>query len=115
MSARFHHHFAQLKESLPIIKDVRSRGMMIGIELNIPATPAVGQCMERGVLINATHDTVVRLLPALNISKNQVDEGCQEEASDDHKKDAGDTPIGLVAEELRHAEGEWPHETKRKK
>ncbi|MEI8019029.1 MAG: aspartate aminotransferase family protein [Schlesneria sp.] len=76
MSARFHHHFAQLKESLPIIKDVRSRGMMIGIELNIPATPAVGQCMERGVLINATHDTVVRLLPALNISKNQVDEGC---------------------------------------
>ena len=76
MSARFHHHFAQLKESLPIIKDVRSRGMMIGVELNIPATPAVGQCMERGVLINATHDTVVRLLPALNISKTQVDEGC---------------------------------------
>ena len=76
MSTRFHHHFAQLKDSLPIIKDVRSRGMMIGIELNIPATPAVGQCMERGVLINATHDTVVRLLPALNISKTQVDEGC---------------------------------------
>ena len=76
MSARFHHHFAQLKESLPIIKYVRSRGMMIGVELNIPATPAVGQCMERGVLINATHDTVVRLLPALNISKTQVDEGC---------------------------------------
>ena len=77
MSARFHQHFAQLKESLPIIKEVRSRGMMIGVELNIPATPAVGQCMERGVLINATHDTVVRLLPALNISKTQVDEGCQ--------------------------------------
>jgi acetylornithine/N-succinyldiaminopimelate aminotransferase len=75
MSSRFHQHFASLK--LPIIKEVRSRGMMIGVELNIPATPAVAKCMERGVLINATHDTVVRLLPALNISPQQVDEGCQ--------------------------------------
>jgi acetylornithine/N-succinyldiaminopimelate aminotransferase len=77
MSARFHQHFSALKETLPIIKEVRSRGMMIGVELNIPATPAVGKCMERGVLINATHDTVVRLLPALNIAPTQVDEGCQ--------------------------------------
>ena len=77
MSARFHQHFAALKETLPIIKEVRSRGMMIGVELNIPATPAVGKCMERGVLINATHDTVVRLLPALNIAPTQVDEGYQ--------------------------------------
>ena len=76
MSQRFHQYFAALKETLPIIKEVRSRGMMIGVELNIPATPAVAKCMERGVLINATHDTVVRLLPALNISPNQVDEGC---------------------------------------
>jgi len=77
MSARFHQHFVALKETLPIIKEVRSRGMMIGVELNIPATPAVGKCMERGVLINATHDTVVRLLPALNIAPTQVDEGYQ--------------------------------------
>ena len=77
MSQRFHQHFAKLKTTLPIIHEVRSRGMMIGVELNIPATPAVGKCMERGVLINATHDTVVRLLPALNISPTQVDEGCK--------------------------------------
>jgi len=32
--------------------------------------------MERGVLINATHDTVVRLLPPLNVTAEQVDEGC---------------------------------------
>jgi len=77
MSARFRHHFDALKAKLPIIKDVRARGMMIGVELSIPATPAVAKCMERGVLINATHDTVVRLLPALNIAAAQVDEGCQ--------------------------------------
>jgi acetylornithine/succinyldiaminopimelate/putrescine aminotransferase len=32
--------------------------------------------MERGVLVNATHDTVLRLLPALNVNEEQVDEGC---------------------------------------
>ena len=51
------------------------RGMMIGIDLTIPGTPAVAKCMERGVLINCTHDTVIRLLPALNITAAQVDEG----------------------------------------
>ena len=50
---------------------------VIGVELSIPATPAVAKCMERGVLINATHDTVVRLLPALNITAAQVDEGAK--------------------------------------
>jgi acetylornithine/N-succinyldiaminopimelate aminotransferase len=77
MSDRFRQHFDALKATLPIIKDVRTRGMMIGVELNIAATPAVAKCMERGVLINATHDTVVRLLPALNITPQQVDEGCK--------------------------------------
>ncbi len=50
--------------------------MMIGIDLAISAVPAVAKCMERGVLINATHDTVVRLLPPLNITAAEVDEGC---------------------------------------
>lgn len=77
MSDRFRQHFEQLQKKLPIIKEIRTRGMMIGVELSIPATPAVGKCMEHGVLINATHDTVVRLLPALNITAEQVDEGCR--------------------------------------
>jgi len=49
---------------------------MVGIELSIPSTPAVAKCMERGLLINATHDTVIRLLPALNVTSEQVDETC---------------------------------------
>lgn len=75
MSARFRDHFTRLKSELPIIRELRIRGMMIGIDLNIVGTPAVGKCMERGVLINCTHDTVIRLLPALNITAEQVDEG----------------------------------------
>ncbi|HTN00885.1 MAG TPA: aspartate aminotransferase family protein [Planctomycetaceae bacterium] len=75
MGERFRGHFAALREELPIIQDVRVRGMMIGVELSVPATAAVGRCMERGVLINVTHDTVVRLLPPLNITAEEVDEG----------------------------------------
>ena len=75
MSQRFHQRFLELKAELPIIRELRVMGMMIGADLTIPALPAVAKCMERKVLINATHDTVIRLLPALNITPAQVDEG----------------------------------------
>lgn len=77
MSARFQKHFEPLLEELPIIRELRIQGAMIGVDLNIPATPAVAKCMERGVLVNATHDTVLRLLPAINITGEQVDRGCE--------------------------------------
>ena len=51
--------------------------MMVGVDLNIPSGPAVGKCMDRGLLINSTHDTVVRLLPPLNVTSEQVEEGCE--------------------------------------
>lgn len=76
MSSRFLSRFEMLKEELPIIREIRVRGMMVGVDLTIPSGPAVGKCMQRGVLVNATHETVVRLLPALNVTAEQVDEGC---------------------------------------
>jgi predicted acetylornithine/succinylornithine family transaminase len=76
MSNRFRSRFSELQSELPIIRDLRIRGLMIGLDLTIPATPAVAKCMERGVLVNATHDTVLRLLPPLNITAEQVDRGC---------------------------------------
>ncbi|MCA8988921.1 MAG: aminotransferase class III-fold pyridoxal phosphate-dependent enzyme, partial [Planctomycetaceae bacterium] len=77
MSARFQSHFEPLKEDLPILKELRIAGMMIGIDLTVPATPIVKRCMERGLLVNATHETVVRLLPALNITPEDVDRGAE--------------------------------------
>ena len=77
MGERFRSRFTALKEELPIIQDIRVRGMMIGVELSVPASAAVGRCMERGVLINVTHDNVVRLLPPLNITAEDVDEGSE--------------------------------------
>lgn len=75
MSQRFRTHCDALKGELSIIKEIRVRGLMIGIDLDIPSTPAVGKAMDRGLLVNATHDTVVRLLPALNITGEEVDHG----------------------------------------
>lgn len=75
-SAKFQAFFENLKNELPIIEAVRACGMMIGIDLSIEATPAVKKCLDRGLLINATHDTVVRLLPALNVTDSDVEEGC---------------------------------------
>ena len=70
-----HERLTSLAEDLPIIREVRIRGMMIGVDLTIPSMPAVGMAMERGLLLNATHDTVVRLLPALNVTAAEMEEG----------------------------------------
>ena len=62
------------------IKDVRGKGLFIGIELNQsePATQGatvVQRCLESGVLLNATQKTVIRLAPPLVISERDIDEG----------------------------------------
>ncbi len=77
MSERFHSRLSALQAELPVIRELRVRGMMIGIELNVPAGAAVQKAMHRGVLLNVTHETVVRLLPAINITEEQVDQGCE--------------------------------------
>lgn len=56
-----------------IIKEVRGLGLMVGIELNIGGKPIVEECQKQGLLINCTQDTVLRLMPALNVNKKQID------------------------------------------
>lgn len=77
MSQKFRAFLGELAQELPLIEEVRVQGLMIGVELGVPATPAVEKCLQRGLLINATHDTVIRLLPALNVTAEQVEEGCE--------------------------------------
>jgi predicted acetylornithine/succinylornithine family transaminase len=73
---RFRRHFLTLKEKCPLITEVRVKGTMIGVQLATEGAPVVQKCLERGLLINCTHGTVIRLLPAVNISDEQIDEGC---------------------------------------
>ncbi len=62
-----------MKEKFKIIKDVRGIGLMIGIELSIEGKDIVAECLKRGLIINCTHDTVLRMMPALNVTKKQAD------------------------------------------
>jgi len=63
----------ELKDRYGIIKEVRGLGLMAGIELNIDGKTIVEKCIEKGLLINCTHDKVLRLMPALNITKKEID------------------------------------------
>jgi predicted acetylornithine/succinylornithine family transaminase len=74
---RFRARFLELKERCPLITDVRAKGAMIGVELNVEGAAVVQGCLEKGLLINCTHQTVLRLLPALTLSDEQIDDGCE--------------------------------------
>jgi predicted acetylornithine/succinylornithine family transaminase len=59
-----------------LVRELRIKGAMIGVELAVPSAGIVQKCLERGLLINCTHNTVLRLLPALNLPYELLDEGC---------------------------------------
>ena len=55
------------------VKEVRGRGLMLGVELDIPGKQFVLDAMAEGMLINCTHDTVLRFLPPYIITEKEVD------------------------------------------
>ncbi|KUP05331.1 ornithine--oxo-acid aminotransferase [Bacillus coahuilensis p1.1.43] len=57
----------------PIIKEVRGRGLFIGVELHEAARPYCEKLKEEGLLCKETHDTVIRFAPPLIISKEELD------------------------------------------
>jgi acetylornithine/N-succinyldiaminopimelate aminotransferase len=73
---KFHQRFLAIKEHSPLVREIRIKGAMIGLELSTDGTPVVAECLKRKLLINCTHQTVIRLLPALNITDALIDEGC---------------------------------------
>jgi acetylornithine/succinyldiaminopimelate/putrescine aminotransferase len=62
-----------LKDTYAVIKEVRGKGLMIGVELSVEGKGIVQKCIEKGLLINCTHDTVLRIMPALNVTKKEID------------------------------------------
>ena len=63
----------KLKDTIKIITDVRGIGLMIGIELSVPGKKAFEECFNQGLIINCTHENVLRIMPALNVTKKQAD------------------------------------------
>jgi predicted acetylornithine/succinylornithine family transaminase len=56
------------------VKTVRGRGFIQGLVLTEPGAPIVAACLERGVLLNCTADTVLRFLPPLVITESEIDQ-----------------------------------------
>lgn len=61
-----------LKRKYPFIIDVRGLGLMVGIELNIEGKMIFEQCLQAGLIINCTQGKILRIMPALNVTRKQI-------------------------------------------
>ncbi len=60
--------------AVPGFKEIRGNGLMIGIDLDRPCGPLMGQALQAGLLLSVTADSVIRLLPALIMTEKEADE-----------------------------------------
>jgi acetylornithine/N-succinyldiaminopimelate aminotransferase len=65
---------AKLASKFNFIREIRGEGLMVGVELSIDGAPFVTEAIQRGLLINCTHDFTLRLLPPFIITRAQVRE-----------------------------------------
>jgi len=64
----------ELKQKFSVIQDVRGKGLILGAELKKEGAPIVKEMMEKGFLINCTMGNVLRFLPPLIVTKEDVDQ-----------------------------------------
>ncbi len=73
LSGRAFRRLEKLKAESSIIREIRGVGFMIGIELSVDGRPIVEAARRRGLLVNCTQGTVIRMLPALTITRLELD------------------------------------------
>ncbi|HWZ32848.1 MAG TPA: aspartate aminotransferase family protein [Bryobacteraceae bacterium] len=71
----FRMRLTELAKHYSFIKEIRGFGLMIGVDLDMPGKQIVLDAMEEGILINCTHDTVLRMLPPYILTEQDVDRG----------------------------------------
>ena len=64
-----------LKKNFTFIKEVRGRGLMVGVEMEKSAKEIANRCMGEGLLLGFSGESVLRFLPPLIVSKEEIDEG----------------------------------------
>ena len=64
-----------LKKRFPFIREIRGKGLLIGVELEMEGSKIVEACMLEGLLMNCTAAKVLRFVPPLTIKKNEIDRG----------------------------------------
>jgi acetylornithine/succinyldiaminopimelate/putrescine aminotransferase len=73
MGRYFRGKLDELKKQFPFIREVRGQGLMIGVELSFPGKQLVLDALEQGLLINCTHETVLRFLPPYISTEKEID------------------------------------------
>jgi len=63
-----------LQKKYAFIKEVRGKGLLIGVELEFPGKEIDLRCQEKGLLINSLGDKVLRIIPALNVKREEIDQ-----------------------------------------
>jgi len=67
----------KLKTKHSVIDHIRGKGLMIGIQLTQPGAQIVAKCLEKGLRINCTQDTVLRFMPSMTVTAKQIDEAVE--------------------------------------
>jgi predicted acetylornithine/succinylornithine family transaminase len=75
MGARLEAGLRALANRHPQVREVRGRGLMWGLDLTADAAPVIRAALDRGLIVNRTSETVVRLLPPYVITESLIDEG----------------------------------------
>jgi len=73
MGAYLRDQLEGLRSQHSVIQEIRGRGLMLGMQLAAPGQELVQRCLEKGLVINCTQDTVLRFVPPLIIDRNDVD------------------------------------------
>jgi len=71
--AYLHKKLEHLKAKYHIIKEIRGRGLMLGLQLRQEGKPIYQACLKRGLLINCTHGNVLRIMPQIAVTKSEID------------------------------------------
>lgn len=74
VGAFFIDRLTELQQRHPLIHKVRGRGLMIGVELGCEGAPIVNKAFERGLLINCTAGNVLRFVPPLIVSRDEINQ-----------------------------------------
>jgi acetylornithine aminotransferase len=71
-------HFRALQDEFPeLVKEVRGRGLLLGLQLTVDPAPIVKAARERGLLVITAGTNTLRFVPPLTISETEIEEGME--------------------------------------
>ncbi len=73
MGAYLKKRLEALKAKYDFVKDVRMMALICGVELSISGKEIYKECLQEGLLINCTQETVLRMMPSMTVSKQEID------------------------------------------